>query len=90
MQKKPGSRNVARSVADPVESFSLFIPDSLIDSIVKFINNRISQFHNQLPEFAQIAANRLTNLDELKGYFGILTRIPFGIMNLPAQFSQQQ
>ena len=32
LQNKPGPRNAARSVADPVESFSLFIPDSLIDS----------------------------------------------------------
>ena len=29
LQNKPGPRNAARSVADPIESFSLFIPDSL-------------------------------------------------------------
>ena len=72
MQNKPGPRNAARSVADPIESFSLFIPDSLIDSIVKFTNNRNSTFHKQFPELAQVAANRLIDLDELKAYFGIL------------------
>ena len=31
LQNKPGPRNAACSVTDPIESFSLFIPDSLID-----------------------------------------------------------
>ena len=72
LQNKPGPRNAALCVADPIESFSLFKPDSLIDSIVKFTNNRISTFHKQFPERAQVAANRLIDLDELKAYFGIL------------------
>ena len=72
LQSKPGPRNAARSVADPIESFSLLIPDSLIDSIVKFTNTRISTFHKQFPKLAQVATNRLVNLDELKAYFGIL------------------
>ena len=50
----------------------MFIPDSLIDSILKLTNNRISTFHKQFPELAQVAANRLIDLDELKAYFGIL------------------
>ena len=33
LQNKQGPRNAARSVADLIESFSLFIPDSLIDSM---------------------------------------------------------
>ena len=71
-QNKPGPRNATRFVADPKESFSLFIPDSLIDSVLKLTNNRISTFHKQFPELAQVAANRLIDLDELKAYFGIL------------------
>ena len=72
LPSKPGPRNAARSVADPIESFSLFIPDSFIDSILKFTNNRISTFHKQFPALAQVAANRLIDLDELKAYFEIL------------------
>ena len=72
MQNKLGPRNAARFVADPIVSFSLFIPNSLIDSFVKFTNNRNSTFHKQFPELAQIAANRLIDLDEIKAYFGIL------------------
>ena len=72
LSNKPGPRNVALSVADPIESFSLFIANSLIDSILKFTNNRISIFHKQFPEPAKVPANRLINLDELKAYFGIL------------------
>ena len=44
----------------------------MIDSILKFTNNRISTFHKQFPELAQVAANRLIDLDELKAYFGTL------------------
>ena len=40
LRYKPGSRNAARSVADSIESLSLFIPNPFIDSIVKFTNNR--------------------------------------------------
>ena len=72
MQNKPGPRNAARSVADPIEFFNLFIPDSLIDSIIKFTNSRISTFQKQFPELAQVSANRLIDLDEIKSYFGIL------------------
>ena len=72
LQNKLGPRNAARFVADPIVSFSLFIPNSLIDSFVKFTNNRNSTFHKQFPELAQIAANRLIDLDEIKAYFGIL------------------
>ena len=69
MQNKPRTRNAARSIADPVESFSLFIPDSLIDSTVKFTNNRILTFLKQFSELAQVATNHLINLDELKSLF---------------------
>ena len=72
LQNKPGLRNAARSIADLIESFSLFITDSLIDSIVKFTNNRTSTFHKPFPELAQVAANRLIVLNELKVYFRIL------------------
>ena len=48
------------------------MPDSLIDSIEKFTNNRISTFHKKFLEPVHVAANRLINLDELKAYFGIL------------------
>ena len=72
MQNKPGPRNAARSVADPIESFSLFKPDSLIDCIVKFTSNIISTFHKQFHELAQVAANCLIDLDELKAYFGVI------------------
>ena len=41
LQNKPGPRNIARSVVDPIETFSLFIPNSLIDFVVEFTNNRI-------------------------------------------------
>ena len=59
LQNKPGPRNAACSVGDPIESLSLFIPDFLIDSFLKFANNRISTFHKQFPQLAQVAANRL-------------------------------
>ena len=72
LQNKPGPRNVPCFVVDSIESFSLLIPNSLIDSIVEFTNNRISTFHKQYPELAQVAANRFIKLDELKAYFGIL------------------
>ena len=72
LQSYPGTRSIARSVADPVKPFSLFMPNSLIDSIVKFINNRLSTFRKQFPELAHVAANRLINLNELKAYFRIL------------------
>lgn len=72
LQNKPGPRNAARSVADPLESFSLFITDSLIETIAQFINNRISTFHEEFPDLAKVAANRLVDLDEIKAYFGIL------------------
>ena len=78
LQNKPDPRNAARSVADPIKSFSLFIPDSLIDSILKCTNNRMSTIHKQFPELAQVATNhlvdldRLIDLDELKACFGIL------------------
>ena len=41
-------------------------------TLLKFTNNRISTFHEQFPELAQVAANRLIDLDELEAYFGIL------------------
>ena len=34
LQNIPGLRNTARSLDDPLESFSLFIPNSLIETIV--------------------------------------------------------
>ena len=59
LQNKPGPRNTACSVGAPIESLSLSIPDFLIDSILKFANNRISTFHKQFPQLAQVATNRL-------------------------------
>ena len=67
-----GPKNAARSVADSLKPFSLLMPDSLIETIVQFTNNRISTFHEQFPEHAQVVATRLIILDELKAYFGFL------------------
>ena len=72
LQNKPGPRNAACSVADPLESFSLFIPDSLIETVLQFTNNRISTFHEEFPDLVKVAANRLVDFDEIKAYFGIL------------------
>ena len=87
LHNKPGPRNAARSVADPIESFSLFIPDSLIDSILKFTNNRISTFHKQFLELAQVVANRLIDLDELKACFEILYLLAALKQNLRDSYS---
>ena len=55
-----------------MEPFSLLMPDSLIETIVQFTNNRISIFHEEFPEHAQVVAILLIIPDELKAYFGFL------------------
>ena len=48
------------------------MPDSLIETIAQFTNNRISTFHEEFPEHAQVVAILLIIPDELKAYFGFL------------------
>lgn len=44
LKNKPGSRDRTKSVTDPLQSFSLFIPDMLLEKVAEYINASITVF----------------------------------------------
>ena len=71
LQNKPGPRNEARNVTDPLTAFSLFLPDDLLETVVTHTNNRISFFHDKFPNLRDARA-KLVDLVEIKAYLGIM------------------
>ena len=54
---KPATRNATSYVAEPLESFSLFMSNSFIETIVVLTNSRISTLPDQFLDLAQVFAN---------------------------------
>lgn len=54
---KPATRNAKSYVADPLESFSLFMSNSFIETILVLTNSRISTLPDQFLDLAQVFAN---------------------------------
>ena len=71
LQNKPGPRNEARNVIDPLTAFNLFLPDDLLETVVAHTNNRISFFHDKLPNLRD-ARTKLVDLVEKKAFLGIM------------------
>ena len=59
LQNKPGLRNEARNVTDPLTAFSLFLPDDLLETVVTHTNNRISFFMINFQTFEMQEQNLL-------------------------------
>ena len=62
LQNTPGPRNAAKNVSNPLEGFSLFMPDTLLENIVQNTNQNIEDFY-ELYQFARgESASNSTNL----------------------------
>ena len=44
LKNKLGSRDRTKSVTDPLQSFSLFIPDMLLEKVAEYINASFTVF----------------------------------------------
>ena len=76
MQSRTGPSPVARRVTNPLESFSLFITDEMLQTIVHLTNVGIEQFRQRFQEVID-GSDKYTyynpiDLVELRAYIGIL------------------
>ena len=75
IKHKPGPRRQAKQVTDSLETFSLFITDNMLTTIVEYTNSKIKNFRRK---FENIIVNSnkythcgITDLTEIKAFIGI-------------------
>ena len=65
----PGVKNVAKNAKEPLECFSLFVDDSMIDKIVLYTNLYVAKLHEK---FSRERDCKLTDTIEIKALIGVL------------------
>ena len=72
MQNTPGPRNAAKNVSNPLEGFSLFMPDTLLGNIVQHTNQNIEDFYELYPFARGKTYATIVNLTDIKSYYGLM------------------
>lgn len=72
IRNKPGPRSAAKIVSNPLEAFSLFIPDELLDTIVQHTNDNIGHFYTLYPFLPEYSYAKFVDLIDIKAYFGLM------------------
>lgn len=65
----PGVKNVAKNAKEPLQCFSLFVDDSMIDKIVLYTNIYITKLHEK---FSRERDCKPTDTIEIKALIGVL------------------